>query len=153
MHTSCLFTTLAVDGVSGERHAPAALYPRRKDPRYPLDRRLDGPQSRSGHRDQRKNSLCLRRGSNFDLPVVQSVDRHYTDRATPAHIFISAGMIFKNKKFRYGIPAHFEHCERYFRNMKAIHTRLLTDITLISHNNRHDDSMLGRRGVECYSVS
>jgi hypothetical protein len=106
MHTSCLFTTLALVGVSGQRHAPAALYPRRKDPRYPLDRRLDGPQSRSGHRDQRKNSLCLRRGSNFDLPVVQSVDRHYTDRATPANIFTSAGMIFKNKKFRYGIPAY-----------------------------------------------
>jgi hypothetical protein len=37
-------------GVSGQRHAPAALYPRRKDPQYPLDRRLVGPQSRSGRR-------------------------------------------------------------------------------------------------------
>jgi hypothetical protein len=37
-------------GVSGQRHAPAALYPRGKDPWYPLDRRLGGPQSRSGHR-------------------------------------------------------------------------------------------------------
>jgi hypothetical protein len=27
-------------GVSGQRHAPAALYPRGKDPRYPFDRRL-----------------------------------------------------------------------------------------------------------------
>jgi hypothetical protein len=27
-------------GVSGQRHAPAALYPPRKDPRYPFDRRL-----------------------------------------------------------------------------------------------------------------
>jgi hypothetical protein len=35
-------------GVSGQRHAPAALYPREKDPRYPLDRRLGGP--RSGRR-------------------------------------------------------------------------------------------------------
>jgi hypothetical protein len=31
-------------GVSGQRHAPAALYPE-KDPRYPLDRKLGGPQS------------------------------------------------------------------------------------------------------------
>jgi hypothetical protein len=31
-------------GVSGQLHAPAALYPRGKDPRYPLDRRLFGPQ-------------------------------------------------------------------------------------------------------------
>jgi hypothetical protein len=44
--------TSALDGVSGQSHAPAALYPRWKDPRYPLDRRLGGPQSRSGHRLQ-----------------------------------------------------------------------------------------------------
>jgi hypothetical protein len=45
-------------GVSGQRHAPAAFYPRGKDSRYPLDRRLGGLQSRSGHR-QRKNPLPL----------------------------------------------------------------------------------------------
>jgi hypothetical protein len=33
--------------VSGQRHAPAALNPQGKDPRYPLYRRLGGPQSRS----------------------------------------------------------------------------------------------------------
>jgi hypothetical protein len=33
--------------VSGQLHAPAALS-RRKNPRYPLDRRLGEPQSRSG---------------------------------------------------------------------------------------------------------
>jgi hypothetical protein len=27
-------------GVSGQRHASTALYPREEDPRYPLDRRL-----------------------------------------------------------------------------------------------------------------
>jgi hypothetical protein len=37
-------------GLSGQRHAPAALYTRGKDPRYPLyplyplDKRLGGPQ-------------------------------------------------------------------------------------------------------------
>jgi hypothetical protein len=36
--------------VSGQRHAPAALYPPGKDRRYPLDRRLGWPQSRSGRR-------------------------------------------------------------------------------------------------------
>jgi hypothetical protein len=46
-------------GVSGQRHDPAALYPRGKDPRYPLDRGLGGPQSRSGHRGYRKNPLSL----------------------------------------------------------------------------------------------
>jgi hypothetical protein len=42
-------------GVSGQHHAPAALYLREKDPRYPLYRRLGGPQSRSGHRSYKKN--------------------------------------------------------------------------------------------------
>jgi len=37
-------------GMSDQRHAPAALYTRRKNHRYPLDRRLGGHQSRSGLR-------------------------------------------------------------------------------------------------------
>jgi hypothetical protein len=40
-------------GVSGQRHAPAALYPR-----YPRYRRLGGPHGRSGHRGQRKNPFA-----------------------------------------------------------------------------------------------
>jgi hypothetical protein len=46
-------------GVSGQRHTPAALYPRGKDPRYPLNRRLGGPQNRSGRRGRKKNPLPL----------------------------------------------------------------------------------------------
>jgi hypothetical protein len=46
-------------GVSCQRHAPAALYPRGKDPRYPVDRRLGGSQSRSGHTEvTEKNPLA-----------------------------------------------------------------------------------------------
>jgi len=33
-------------GVSGQRNVSVALYRRGKDPRYPLDGRLGGPQSR-----------------------------------------------------------------------------------------------------------
>jgi hypothetical protein len=33
---------------------PRPLYPRGKSPRYPLDRRLGGPQSRSGDVEKRK---------------------------------------------------------------------------------------------------
>jgi len=44
------FTSALNGGECAQRHAPAALHPRRKDPRYPLDRRLGGPHSRSGHR-------------------------------------------------------------------------------------------------------
>jgi hypothetical protein len=46
-------------GASGQHHAPVALYPRGKNPRYPLDRRLGGPQSRSVRRGYKKNPLPL----------------------------------------------------------------------------------------------
>jgi hypothetical protein len=64
-------------GVSGRRHAPAAFWPWGMDPRWPLDRRLGGPQSWPEHRLE--ESLC--RGSKPDRPVVQFVVRHYTDWA------------------------------------------------------------------------
>jgi len=35
---------------------PRPLYTQGKSPRYPLDRRLGGPQSRSGHGGEEKNS-------------------------------------------------------------------------------------------------
>jgi hypothetical protein len=41
--------------VSGQFHAPAAS-PQWKSPWYPLDRRLGGPQSRSGPNGEEKNS-------------------------------------------------------------------------------------------------
>jgi hypothetical protein len=41
--------------VSGQLHAPAVL-PQGKNPRYPLDRTLGGPQSRSGRGGEEKNS-------------------------------------------------------------------------------------------------
>jgi len=50
MYSSYSVTTSALDRVSGQLHASAAFYPRGKDPRYPLYRRLGGPQSRSGNR-------------------------------------------------------------------------------------------------------
>jgi len=41
-------------GVSGQLHTPAAL-PAGKNPWYPLDRRLGGPQSRSGRGGEEKH--------------------------------------------------------------------------------------------------
>jgi hypothetical protein len=44
--------------VSGQLHAPTALLPG-KEPWYPLDRGLGGPQSRSGRGGEEKNSCTL----------------------------------------------------------------------------------------------
>jgi hypothetical protein len=44
-YNSYSILTSALDGVSGQHHTSATLYPR-----YPLDRRLNGPQSWSGRR-------------------------------------------------------------------------------------------------------
>jgi hypothetical protein len=41
--------------MSGQLHAPAALS-QGKSPCYPLDRRLGGPRSQSGHGSEEKNS-------------------------------------------------------------------------------------------------
>ena len=45
-YSSTLSLTSALDGMGGQRHAPAALPPTKT--RYPLHRRLGGPQGQSG---------------------------------------------------------------------------------------------------------
>jgi hypothetical protein len=67
--------------VSGQPHAPAALPPR-KEPYYPLDRRLGGLQSRSGRGGEEKNSNLPHRESNPRTPIVQPVAQRYTDWTT-----------------------------------------------------------------------
>jgi hypothetical protein len=60
--------------VSGQLHDPAAL-PQGKSPWYPLDRRLGGPQSRSGRGGEEKNSQLL---PGLELPIIQLVTQRYT---------------------------------------------------------------------------
>jgi hypothetical protein len=59
IYSSYSFLTSALDRVSCQRHAPVTLYPREKEPRYPLYRKLGGPQSRFGHRGYKKYPLPL----------------------------------------------------------------------------------------------
>jgi hypothetical protein len=88
-------------GVSGQHHAPAALYPRGKDPPVPIVQEAGwAPEPVWTQRLQEK-ILCPCRGSNPDRPVVQPVVRHYTAWAnrlilliyiflnTPSLIFIN----------------------------------------------------------------
>jgi len=79
---SCtLPSTSPLDGVGGRRHPPSALPPGKT--RYPLYRRLGGPQGRSGL--VRKISPPL----GFDPQTVQPVASRHTDRAIAALIIIN----------------------------------------------------------------
>ena len=62
-------------GVGGQRHAPVSMLPEKT--RYPLYRRLGGPQSRSG---------LVRKLPGFDPRTVQPVASRYTDWAIPVPI-------------------------------------------------------------------
>ena len=70
-YSSTLPSTSAIGGVGGQRHAPAALPPGKT--RYPLYRRLVGPQGRSG----RVRKISPPPG--FDPWTVQPVASCYTD--------------------------------------------------------------------------
>ena len=71
MYSSTLPSTSAIMGVGGQRHAPAALPPEKT--RYPLYRRLGGPQGQSGR--VKKNSPP----PGFDPQTAQPVSSRYTD--------------------------------------------------------------------------
>jgi hypothetical protein len=100
MYSSYSFTTSALDRGEWSASRPRRAIAPWKDPRYPLYRRLCGPQSRSGHRGK---ISCLCRGSNVDRPVVQSVARHYTAWVTrllrPTHTYIELPVIGINAFF------------------------------------------------------
>jgi hypothetical protein len=49
---------------------PRPLFPRRKNPRYPLDTRLGGPQSRSGRCGVEKNPLLLPRNRTLAVQTI-----------------------------------------------------------------------------------
>jgi hypothetical protein len=74
--------------VGGQHHAPAALPPGKT--RYPLYRRLGGPQ----HRCVRVRKISPQ--SRFDPRTVQPVVSRYNDRATRPTIRNSTGMKYRD---------------------------------------------------------
>jgi len=72
--------TFALDGLDGQRHAPAAL-PSGKT-RYQFYRSLGGPQGRWG----RVRKYLSPPG--FDPRTYKSVASRYTDRAIPANVSV-----------------------------------------------------------------
>jgi hypothetical protein len=78
---------------------PGCALPPGKEPQYPLDRRLGGPQSWSWHRGLEKKCYASTRDQN---PVVQSVVRHYTEWLNYSSVKNSSGL--------YNTPSsEFEH--------------------------------------------
>jgi len=90
MYSYNLPSTSALDGVGGQCHAPAALPPGKA--RYPIYRRVSGPQDRSGR--ERK----LSPPPEFDPRIVQLVVSCYSDRAIPAH-----GVFSKNRFLNFSL--------------------------------------------------
>jgi hypothetical protein len=61
------------------------LHPQGKSHRYPLDRRLGGPQSRSGRGDDEKNTHPL---PGLEPLIIQPVGQHYTTELSRIHFSI-----------------------------------------------------------------
>jgi hypothetical protein len=94
--------------VSCQFHAPDS-FPRGKSPRYPLDRRLGGPQNQSG--------------LELDPSIVQSVASSYTDHAIPAacHRFNTMLILYKarNKTCILNLFFYFLYPSLLYRTLTA----------------------------------
>jgi hypothetical protein len=75
-HSSYSFFTSALDGVSGQRHAPAALY---SWERTPGTHWIGGWVGLRAGLDTEARGNMLFASTGDRTPVVQSVVRHYTD--------------------------------------------------------------------------
>jgi hypothetical protein len=69
-YSSYSITTSALDGVSGQRHAPAAFYPPGKDSLVPTVQEAGWTPEPDCTQRLQKKSFCLCRGSNLDRPFV-----------------------------------------------------------------------------------
>jgi hypothetical protein len=87
----------------GTSFTPRSLYPHGKNPRYPLDRRLGGPQSRFGRCEVRKNLLPP---AANQIPVVNKIALNglsmcfYANILTPPSSFL-------------GIKPRISHAQRF----------------------------------------
>jgi hypothetical protein len=71
---------------------PRPLHPQEKSPYYPLDRRLGGPQSRSGRGGEKENSQAL---PGFETPLIQPVAQRYaTEPCNKIFWFHAVTMLF-----------------------------------------------------------
>ena len=90
-YSSTLSLTSALDGVGGKRHAPDTLTPGQT--RYPVYRRMGGPQGRS------RRVWKISPPPGFDIRTVQPVASRYTDWPISATTFKSLLFIYKQNVF------------------------------------------------------
>jgi hypothetical protein len=76
-YSSYSFKTTVLDGVSGQRHALATIYPRERTPGTHCTGGWVGPRAGLDTEDRGKILFASARLLNLDLPVVQSVARYY----------------------------------------------------------------------------
>jgi len=93
-YSSTLSLTSALDGVGGQRHAPAALPP--GTTRHPLYRKLGKTQGRSG----RVRKIFPSPG--FDPRTDQPVGNRYTDYAIPTNMYAHRNLQSPSLFFDYG---------------------------------------------------
>jgi hypothetical protein len=75
---------------------PRLLYPQGRNPSYPLDRRLGGPQGQSGcGGGEEKNSQLL---PGLEHPIIQSVAQRYTTELTRLPLLQRAPLVFNQKE-------------------------------------------------------
>jgi hypothetical protein len=78
------FSTSALDGGEWSASRSGRFTPQGKGPWYPLDRRLGGSQSRSGHGGEEKNSQSL---PGIEPPIIQPVAQRYTTELSDEYVF------------------------------------------------------------------
>jgi hypothetical protein len=106
-------------GVSGQRHAPAALYPRGTDPGTHCTGGWVGP--RAGlDTEVRGKILCPRRWSNPDRPVVQPVVRHYTAWATPATTDLPVQYYLRQTNMEFTKPGRMPYHSDTFSGLEGL---------------------------------
>jgi hypothetical protein len=116
-YSSYSFTTSAVDGVSGQRHASAVLCPGERTPGTHCTGGWVGPKA-GLDTEVRGNILCPCRGSNLNRPIVQPVARHYTAWATPAPFYMAARGKYWNENRRWPMWGLWERSHRVMKTYK-----------------------------------
>jgi hypothetical protein len=115
---------------------PRPLYTRGKSPRYPLDGRLGGHQSRT--RWSREKYLAPAGNRTPEIPIIQAVDSHYTDWVTPENCMFKIIKNHHNLKWKLlrisETPSlgRFNHFVRNYRFMTCccFHSTLITSETI-----------------------